>query len=189
MRQQFTEERLEKRIKAFCIFVEQQNFLQENLKKERNNVCPFLVYTQELEFAKVGFSPLGGIYIIAPEGKLKTYLLEWIKQEQPRYRDTTTEKKVEKLEQTFREKQTLLPITPAQDSIGSAITSIRLISKDNPLVELAELLGYAVYITSSELSQESPSSRYLIRYLDDAPPLSGENLVKMLAFLIRQKIE
>lgn len=82
----FTRELLQKRVEAFRLFIGQQGWSPGDQPRENNGVLPFLV-TDGKASIMVRFTPQGGIHIWGKSSALKTRLIEWIGQEQPRYFD------------------------------------------------------------------------------------------------------
>ena len=64
------------------------------------------------------------------------------------------------------------------------VVHIPLLPQDNPLVELAELLGCAVYLISVPSLQEPPGPRYRV-VSDQGVACEGTNLAEALASLIK----
>lgn len=138
MARYLTETQFHERISAFESFLQSYQLVFLRIPRERNNVLPYIV-SNRVELAKVSFSPLGSIFLIAADGKLKALLVH-----------------------------------------------IQMIPQDSPLIELAELLGYTVYLISTPPLQEPSGPRYRVASEQEVA-CEGTNLAEVLASLIKHR--
>jgi hypothetical protein len=74
-----------------------------------------------------------------------------------------------------------------QEVVSSPLpVHIQMIPQDSPLVELAELLGYTVYLISTSPLQELSGPRYRVVSEQDVAS-EGTNLAEILASLIKHR--
>ncbi len=65
---------------------------------------------------------------------------------------------------------------------------LQMTPSDNPLIELAELLDYQVYISLYDLSDQAASPRYHIVNRQGSA-VDGDNLIEALAELTKKDIQ
>ncbi len=140
----------------------------------------FLVYNQaSKELAKVALHYQRGFSLTAPEGPLKTCLATWSTLQGDRLYDHASQDDLSRLE-TYRSRF-LPPPSPTAAETLAASTRVRLRPTDHPLIELAELLGYTVSLTTGTTPPFPPL--YLISDHTGCVA-TGEHLVTILADLL-----
>lgn len=83
----FSKAQLNSRIERFLSYLESQHLVYFPLKPDESaNRRPFIVCGSD-ELARVVLSPKGGIVLTCRTDGLKSSLLDWIAQENPRYVD------------------------------------------------------------------------------------------------------
>jgi hypothetical protein len=189
MARYLTEAQFQERISAFESFLQSHQLVFLRIPRERNNVRPYIVSDKE-EIAKISFSPLGSIFLLAEDGRLKALLVRWIRQVRGQashpFSDNTTPERVRELRSVYRD---LLDSSISQNNEQETVSPslavhIPLIPQDSPLVELAGLLGYTVYLIIPPSVQESPGPRYRVVFDQDVA-WEGTNLAEVLAYLIK----
>jgi hypothetical protein len=171
---------------VFTQFLQDQGFSYLPIPGHYRNRQGFLVYTEgREELAKVLLSHKHGFYLTAKEGPLKACLTSWCAQYNHHLSDCSELDALEELE-TARS-QLPPPNCPLPSLDGKSVSSsfmIRLSRTDHPIVELAELLGYTIFLTRSTAPPYHP--RYHIMTQSHALAAQGEHLVRTLAGLLLQ---
>lgn len=192
MTRYLTETQFQERINAFESFLHSHQLVFLRIPRERNNVLPYIVSDKE-ELAKISFSPQGSVFLIAEDGKLKALLVRWIRQVRGQashpFSDNTTPDRVRELRYTYGD---LLVSSVSQNNEQKAVppplaVHIPMIPQDSPLVELAELLGYTVYLISTPSLQEPSGPRYRV-VTDQEVACEGTNLAEVLAYLLKHQL-
>jgi hypothetical protein len=174
----FTRAQQQKRLESFLSFLEKQHLSQYEVLSERHGGRSFIVHNSESDLAKIDFGLMGGIRLTARNGRLKELLRAWIAQERPSYDDRTSPEDFAELD-TFRY---LLSPSLALAPGGT----IQLIPADHPLVELAEQLGYQIYLAFSEEPGATASRYHIVNPQGGA--CDGNDLVHTLARLLQQDL-
>ena len=191
MSRYLTEAQFQERINAFESFLQSRQLVFLQIPRERNNALPYIV-SDKRELAKISFSPLGSVFLLAEDGELKALLVRWIRQIRGQashpFSDNTTPDRLRELRYAYQD----LLVSPAPQNNGQEAMSpplavhIPMLPQDNPLVELAELLGYAVYLISIPSLQEPPGPRYRV-VSDQGVACEGTSLAEVLAYLIKYR--
>ena len=174
----FPKDKLRQRIERFTTFMNvQQGFTCQQIDSSEKGKNYYIVCSGD-ELAMIIFTYTGSVQLTAPAGRLKERILFWVGQEVCPYYDSSTPSEIAKLDPyRYLLKQTDAAHDPRTLPPPGAL---QLTPQDNPLIELAELLGYIVYLLAPA---ESASSRYGIAN-QQAMVAQGNHLPAMLAQLL-----
>jgi hypothetical protein len=174
----FSKDKLRQRIERFTSFLnDQQGFTCQQIDSSGKGKNYYIVCSGA-ELAMVIFTYTGGVQLTAPAGRLKELILFWVGQEVCPYYDSSSPGELAKLDPyRYLLKQTDAAHDPRTFPPPGAL---QLTPQDNPLIELAELLGYTVYLLAPA---ESVSSRYGIANQQEMVA-QGDHLPAMLAQLL-----
>jgi hypothetical protein len=167
------------RIERFTSFMSKRGLVTQQIHTQEKGGYPFIV-ASETELVMVLFQYNGGVLVTGSEGLLKESILTWIGREGYRTYDRTTPSDLAKLSPfryLLKPREAPAPDLDAVPPPGA----LQLAAQDNPLVELTQLLGYAVYLLAA--SEEPPQPRYAIASRQKIVA-KGNHLAHMLAQLI-----
>ena len=173
----FSKDKLRQRIERFTSYLkDQQGFTCQQIDSSEKGKNSYIVCSGD-ELAMVIFTYTGSVQLTALTGTLKELMLLWVRQEVCPYYDNSSPREIAKLD-PYRY---LLKQADAAHDPGSFPPpgALQLTPRDNPLIELAELLGYTVYLLPTA---ESASSRYGIANQQEMVA-HGDHLPAMLAQL------
>jgi hypothetical protein len=173
-----SKEQLRQRIERFTSFLdEQENLTYQKVDtnergKHLYTVSSYII-SSGAELAMVGFNFGGGVQLTAVASKLKELILRWIAQESCPYISISNAKeKLDPYRYLLEQKDT------AHDrSTFPPSGALQLMPQDNPLVELAELMGHVVYLLAPA---NGTSPRYGIATQQEMVA-HGDNLPSLLA--------
>ena len=173
----FSKEQLRQRIERFTSWMErQEGFTCQKIDDQERGKHPYIV-SDGSELAMVIFRSTGGVQLTAPVGTLKERILAWVAGEVCPFYDSSALGNLAKLD-PFR--YLLKQEGNAHDPKTFPPADALLLTKeDNPLVELAELVGYDVYL----LAPAFASARYGIATQQEVV-MRGNHLAQMLVQLL-----
>jgi hypothetical protein len=174
----FAKDKLRLRIERFIAYVNDlQGFTCHQVDSSDRGKNYYIVCSGD-ELAMVVFAYTGGVQLTALAGRLKELMLVWVRQEVCPYYDNSSPGEIAKLDPyRYLLQQTDVAHDPR---IFPTPGALQLTPRDNPLVELAELLGYMVYLLPTA---ESTASRYGIANQQEMVA-QGDHLPAMLAQLL-----
>ena len=155
---------------------EARGFYLPKIDDQERGKHPYIV-SDGSELAMVIFRSTGGVQLTAPVGTLKERILAWVAGEVCPFYDSSTLGNLAKLD-PFR--YLLKQEGNAHDpKMFPPADALLLTKEDNPLVELAELVGYDVYL----LAPAEASARYGIATQQEVV-MRGNHLAQMLVQLL-----
>ena len=151
----FSKDKLRQRIERFTSYLkDQQGFTCHPIDSSEKGKNSYVVCSGD-ELAMVIFTYTGSVQLTALTGTLKELMLLWVRQEVCPYYDNSSPREIAKLDPyRYLLKQADTAHDPGSFPPPGAL---QLTPRDNPLIELAELLGYTVYLLPTA---KSASSRY-----------------------------
>ena len=177
--------RVQQRAARFGEFVRTHGISSISLSSSQTMTPRFLLYIEGTqEIALVSLVHLRRMYLTAYEGALKTLLYTWSEQENTNLILDIDPDDPERLEvlkvhlppQSHRHSSASL----RGEEMQAMFPSLRLSSADSPLVDLAERLGYSVFLTASQDLPFHP--RYCVLNAQASALLAqGDSLVSVLA--------
>lgn|GEM_PF-4104566 len=173
----FSKTRLIERIERCTAFLHENGLSCQQIDSMEKGKQRYIVWS-DAELAIVVFIYTGAVQLTAPAGRVKELFLAWVKQEVCQYYDSSSPGELGKLDSyRYLLKQEDTAYDP---NAFPPLGAMQLTLQDNPLVELAELLGYVVYLLAPV---EPTSPRYGIAS-QQAMVAQGNQLVQMFAQLI-----
>jgi hypothetical protein len=174
----FPKEKLLQRIERFTSFLnEREGFTCRPIDStEKGN--HYHIVCSGTELAMAIFTYTGGVRLTAPPGRLKELLLTWVAQEVCPFYDSSSPGELAKLDPyryLIKESDTV-----HDPDLFPPPGALQLMPQDNPLVELAGLLGYVVYLLAP-LEPKSP--RFGVANQQEMVA-QGNTLAQVLAQLI-----
>ena len=174
----FPKEKLHQRIERFTSFLNDQEWVTCQQINSTEKGKHLFIVSSSTELAMVIFTYAGAVQLTATAGRLKELILTWVTQEVCPYYDNSTPGELAKLDPyRYLLKESVTAHDPNAFPPSGAL---QLTSQDNPLVELAEFLGYVVYLLSPAVLT---SPRYGIATQNEIVA-QGDHLAEMLAQLI-----
>ena len=173
----FSKELLRQRIERFTSWIQRQEGCTcQKIDDQQRGKHPCIV-SDGSELAMVIFRSTGGVQLTAPAGTLKELILAWVAGEACPYYDSSAPRDLAKLD-PFR--YLLKQEGHAHDpEMFPPADALLLTKEDNPLVELAELAGYDVYL----LAPAEASARYGIATQQEVV-MRGNHVALMLFQLL-----
>jgi hypothetical protein len=157
----------------------ERGLVTQQIHTQEKGGYPFIL-ASETELAMVLFQYNGGILVTGSEGLLKESILTWIGREGYRNYDRSSPMDLAKLSPfryLLKPREAPAPDPDAVPPPGA----LQLAAQDNPLIELTQLLGYAVYLLTA--SEEPPQPRYAIT-TQQKIVAKGNHLAQMLAQIL-----
>lgn len=184
--------RVQQRTARFLAFVRAHGISYTTLSSMKSSHQQFLLFIEGTqEIALVLLAHTSRMYLTSYEGALKTLLSAWSEQENTHLILDIASADLEQLEvlrDTLPHRPPHCHPTASLWAEGIQAASIQLSSADSPLVDLAQRLGYTVFITNSKEPPFHP--HYCILNAQASSLLAeGDSLVSVLAELLVQQAE
>jgi len=178
----FSKSKLMERMERLRSFINDQEGLScqpiDSLEKGKHRAIAWSM----TELALVTFTHTGSMELTVPAGKVKETILAWVAQEICPCHDHSGPAELAKLD-PYRY------LLASPDEEGHSVTfpppgGLQMTPSDNPLVELAELVGYSVHLLPVT---EASSHRYAI-VTEQEITLQGSDLPVMIAQLLTGRV-